>query len=89
MSLKSAKNIDASDIAINCIFVHFSIHRAMEHSLMEILQYNILMAGDIAINILLAGDIAIQYVGGGRYWNKYIGGRRYYKAMYCLPQVLQ
>jgi hypothetical protein len=25
------------------------------------LQYNILMAADIAINILLAGDIAIEY----------------------------
>jgi Na+(H+)/acetate symporter ActP len=38
------------------------------------LQYNILMAADIAINtgILLAGGIAIQYIVGGRYCNQYI-----------------
>jgi hypothetical protein len=37
-------------------------------------QYNVLMAVDIAINRLFAGDIAIQYIVGGRYCDKYIDG---------------
>jgi hypothetical protein len=40
--------LTAGDIAIHCC-------------LLKILQYNTLMAPDIAINILIAADIAIQY----------------------------
>jgi hypothetical protein len=59
-----SKSIDASDIAFQCIFGHLSIHRAKEHSRLEILQYNMML-----VDILLDGDIAIQHVGGWRYCN--------------------
>jgi hypothetical protein len=91
MSLIPAKSIDASDIAIQCIFVTCQCieYRATGQHRLEILQYNILMVLDIAINILLAGDIAIQYIDGRRYCNKYIVGWRYCNTIYWWWQVLQ